>query len=410
MADAPVLRTREELYRLVWSTPIQKLSKQFGLSDVGFAKVCARVEVPRPPRGYWAKIASGHKPRQAPLRKASDPSLESFVFEPLTPSEIKARETPPPAKKPFDARIGELLAAQVDAQPIVVQPTLARPHPLVASTAKAAILAAKQPRTDRYGHIEMWSHLKGAGVSIQTSAAAADRALRILDALVKALGERGCPTLLIPSERGLEQVATKIDGDPVWFSIREKVRQRAFDPKRDGNGKDSTYRFLDPKVIYEPNGVLSLYYGTVERERGCSPPSGSVTETKRTRLEDCLNDVIVAVYWMLDDARRRKEDARLERIAQWNVRKQKMEEARLQQETQERVDGLLRSVENWHRGCRIREFVTAVRDHHAQKGNTIPDDSDLGRYLRWASGVADGLDPLRPQPAQSSTRANTLVD
>ena len=51
--------TRRELYDLVWSIPITKLSKKYGLSDVGFAKICKKYNIPRPPRGYWARIASG---------------------------------------------------------------------------------------------------------------------------------------------------------------------------------------------------------------------------------------------------------------------------------------------------------------------------------------------------------------
>jgi len=45
--------TREELYRLVWSKPITELAKEFGMSDVGLAKVCKKLNVPKPYRGYW---------------------------------------------------------------------------------------------------------------------------------------------------------------------------------------------------------------------------------------------------------------------------------------------------------------------------------------------------------------------
>lgn len=47
--------TREDLYRLVWEKPMNKLAKEFGLSDVGLAKICTRLGVPRPPQGYWIK-------------------------------------------------------------------------------------------------------------------------------------------------------------------------------------------------------------------------------------------------------------------------------------------------------------------------------------------------------------------
>jgi hypothetical protein len=56
--------TREELYALVWSEPIQKLAPRYGLSDRGFGKLCARYNIPVPPRGWWAKKAAGKRVKQ----------------------------------------------------------------------------------------------------------------------------------------------------------------------------------------------------------------------------------------------------------------------------------------------------------------------------------------------------------
>ena len=50
---------RKELHKKVWETPITRLSKEYGLSDVGFAKICKKHNIPRPPRGYWARKATG---------------------------------------------------------------------------------------------------------------------------------------------------------------------------------------------------------------------------------------------------------------------------------------------------------------------------------------------------------------
>jgi len=41
----------EELYQLIWGKPIHTLSKEFGISDVGLAKICKRNNIPRPERG-----------------------------------------------------------------------------------------------------------------------------------------------------------------------------------------------------------------------------------------------------------------------------------------------------------------------------------------------------------------------
>jgi len=61
--------TREQLYERVWTTPIIQLAQEFGISDVAVTKTCKRLQVPTPPRGYWAKVEAGQKPKKTPLPK-----------------------------------------------------------------------------------------------------------------------------------------------------------------------------------------------------------------------------------------------------------------------------------------------------------------------------------------------------
>jgi len=46
---------REDLHKQVWSKSIVELAKDYGISDVGFRKICKRLDVPTPPKGYWAR-------------------------------------------------------------------------------------------------------------------------------------------------------------------------------------------------------------------------------------------------------------------------------------------------------------------------------------------------------------------
>lgn len=45
--------SREALYDLVWATPLSSLAARWGISRNGLAKICDRVLVPYPGRGYW---------------------------------------------------------------------------------------------------------------------------------------------------------------------------------------------------------------------------------------------------------------------------------------------------------------------------------------------------------------------
>lgn len=72
---------REELYRLVWSVPGSRLAIQLGISDVGLSKVCRRHFIPRPPRGYWARLEAGQKPRKMPLPKTNGRGHETVYMK-----------------------------------------------------------------------------------------------------------------------------------------------------------------------------------------------------------------------------------------------------------------------------------------------------------------------------------------
>ena len=58
---------RPGLFERVWSGPVDKLAKEWGLSDRGLSKACSRLQIPVPPRGYWARVAAGQRVRRPKL-------------------------------------------------------------------------------------------------------------------------------------------------------------------------------------------------------------------------------------------------------------------------------------------------------------------------------------------------------
>ena len=67
MNNQSIVLTREQLYEKVWSQSISGLAKQWGISDVGLAKICKRYNIPRPGLGHWARKQHGYNPIQPPL-------------------------------------------------------------------------------------------------------------------------------------------------------------------------------------------------------------------------------------------------------------------------------------------------------------------------------------------------------
>lgn len=62
--------TREELYKMVWEKPLTWLAAEFGITGNGLAKVCDRLDVPYPPRGYTAEEIARRREISALIRVA----------------------------------------------------------------------------------------------------------------------------------------------------------------------------------------------------------------------------------------------------------------------------------------------------------------------------------------------------
>jgi hypothetical protein len=65
-SESGVRLTREELFDRVWTTAVSALAKERGLSGPGLKKLCRRLVIPVPPRGYWAKLKAGRPVRRRP--------------------------------------------------------------------------------------------------------------------------------------------------------------------------------------------------------------------------------------------------------------------------------------------------------------------------------------------------------
>jgi len=74
-----IILHRERLYKEVWETPVSQLAPKYGISDVGLTKMCKRMAIPVPPRGYWAKVAYGYK-----IKKPALPTIKSTDLEHIT--------------------------------------------------------------------------------------------------------------------------------------------------------------------------------------------------------------------------------------------------------------------------------------------------------------------------------------
>lgn len=78
--DREIALDRAELFERVWSEPVATVVAQWGLSDQGLRKACRRLQIPLPPRGYWAKVRAGKRVRRPRLPKLPKGQDEEFVI------------------------------------------------------------------------------------------------------------------------------------------------------------------------------------------------------------------------------------------------------------------------------------------------------------------------------------------
>jgi hypothetical protein len=77
---------RPTLFERVWSMPVDKLAKEWGLPGRGLSKACSRLKIPVPSRGYWARVAAGqrvHHPKLPLLPPGQAEEILICVPEPV---------------------------------------------------------------------------------------------------------------------------------------------------------------------------------------------------------------------------------------------------------------------------------------------------------------------------------------
>ncbi len=374
MAQERICLKRDALYEQVWSQPLIDLAKQYGLSDVGLAKICRKLKIPLPGRGYWAKYKAGRippRPSLPPLKKndlaeviVNKPELLPVEPQTLTEAErLVALETLP-----------ENL--------IVVAPTLSSPHPLVARTRKWL-------RLTKPGDYGLLHSREKSCLAIHVGPSSLGRALRILDALIKGLESRGYP---VATETGDERATTvTVIGIPLEIELREQVTQvpHKLTPAEKAEQKRSAWLYL-PKYDHHLSGQLTLGIKT-----WCDGTRCNWADGKKQRLEHCLNAFVAGLIQAA--VRKQARDLAWERQQrQWEEeRRQREEQERIRREEAARLQALEQEVADWQRAARIRAYVEAVRQTAVQSKDAIEAGSELDRWLAWALQQADRIDPLQ---------------
>lgn len=255
---------RHELYNLVWSEPMTRLARKYGFSDVWLAKICKKYDIPRPGRGYWARKQAGERVLVARLPKCGDdPIIHINVYPTRSNRNTERRNNRPVVQVPKN---------------IVVPGELTDPHSYTIETAET--LASSQASDT--GILSNRKH----GLDIRVSRECVDRALRIMDTLVKVLITMG---FIVKVSKGSTRVC--IGDESIEISLREEVKRRRLGAAE--HDLEAYYRFgynlyADRAV---PSGILSLIIEDKAFPYGTAPRR-TWRDTEAKRLEECLSSFI----------------------------------------------------------------------------------------------------------------------
>lgn len=360
----PVTLTREELYEQVWTTPIARLATEYGMSDRGLAKLCERFRIPRSGRGYWAKRQHGQKVRRTPLPRLKDSRSETVRLY----------------RQPYR----EPATLEVDGT-IIVPEVLADPHPLIVRTEKSL----RSARVDEEGLV---SPRAKRALRVRMAPASIDRAMRILDTLVKDLEERGFKVEARVDDRGRPETVVVVDGEAIEFRLTEKLQRVERKPEEEEVRQWRRRRraTASGKYDYRPAGALTLEILT-RIARGVRT---KWSDLKKTPLEQRLEPFVATLVLASDTVKRRRreeEEARRRREAYERERAEKLRQIR---EEEQRLEQLEAEVEAWHRSQRIRAFVDAVRETASPENGQDGKEDQVDEWIAWATSYADRFDPL----------------
>lgn len=334
---------------------MSRLSKEFGLSDVGLAKLCKRHNIPRPGLGYWRILetgpASAVRKRLRPLRKGENET----IFIPIR------------AKHPFKQ---------------------------LKPSGKTSTLQIQVAENGPFNH-EFTRNLQSLSRQnvwircMTVSDYLIPRCLRIYDALFVTLERMGY-IIEWDSDRPLIKTSEHL----VTFRISERLIGERHVPTEEELARQAKNEGPRPKYWeFSPSGRLRFYL--MDDHNGWKTVHRTWSDGKKQRVEKCLGHVIELIPKVMELLK--QED--LERDHQhaiWDNERRNAEiERRKQEEYQRKATLALSRAREWKDSGLLREFAAALETQCVKKMYQPTERQGIESFISWLRSHADAADPLR---------------
>ncbi len=362
---------REELYEMVWKKPITALAKEYGLSYGELRTLCTRMNIPRPPNGYHSRTV---KEEKTPLPPAGDHDLffnvnlgKKYLSE--IDGVINTKNMP---EIEFEKKLRDR---------IVVAKRLISPHPLVQSMAEKIYGEKKNRTAGPDSSVD-------SGSFVYVTVKNINRALKIADALLKALETRGYQ---VSKELGFQYYVTVLNVK-IHISLKEHSKQVPHIPTDEELRRHRQYSWLTfPKYDYVNSGEL---YIKLDGRRS----QAIISDKTDTPLEAQLNTVMMRMQRLAVRLHNDKVEAeqRKRECIERNARREQF--AKRQEQEKAKLEKLHTDSEQWHTSQRLRAYIEAARQKAIQTDGGFYSGSGLADWVAWAHRQADRIDPLVESP------------
>ena len=372
---------REELYNEVWEQPLVKIASKYGISAVALGKVCRKLQIPLPGRGYWTKKEFGKPVERLPLPEGKDlPVVQRFKFppEPGSPVALSASAEAAPRDPEF-LRIVKFESRSARVEQDARWHKLVKDAEQILSRATADERSILQPRYDQ------------PCLDLRVSKGSLKRALAFINAVILLLESERFPVTVRPERHGTE---AQIFGHRVQFAIVEKIREV-------GRREVKEYSWTKTIIEYEPSGQLEFRYGVYAYGR-------KHRDGKKQQLETLLKTCVAS---LMHEGRASLMSAKLAEQRKLEREVKERERAVLAgqiAEEEKKVRDLDAWVTNWVRAQQIRDFVNALEKVWTQQGHDLAPGTPKGLRIVWMKEQADRVDPTLPSPPSILDRKSEL--
>lgn len=362
--------TREELHTLVWSKPMSRLAQEFGVSGNGLAKICDRLDVPYPPRGYWAKKAA---------RKPA-PALKLPSWKAGLPQSADIHRTPPRPETPsviVEARAA--VGGKIDG--VSVPESLDALHPRVKAWLSEHKNEQKSREQDsrRHKHEGWWTHRLLPDLT--------DRDLyrfRVTSAIFKGVEKAGGRIETAPLSG---RVTFEASGQKVECSIVEKLIRSL--KLREEASKWTAY------PDHHQSGLTSSGFLRVSITTYLDGRQPQWIETEKVKIGDLLPEIVGAIIaagpMLVQRQREREENEKRYREEE----RRRYEARRLKELDDKRWNAFREIASDWEERQKLLAFLAEIKTLASREGDAMIGDVSLLDWIAWADKRIEALDPFK---------------